>query len=140
LWELGLWSWICFTKEFLSTSSKDSSSIEHTSNKQKQLATFETKFNASLSPFRVEDAGSEAFVIRLFRQGNKVRSDTKTENSQIPEKLKFCSCFPQTGFIKAFSEEADAFSKGFSKLTKVLKNLCLKNVYLWPRSVVSVVH
>lgn len=51
----------------------------------------------------------EAFALRLYRQSNK------------------------TGFIKAFTNSALAFTVGFSKIERVMKALFVKKLYLWPR-------
>lgn len=51
----------------------------------------------------------EAFALRLFRQNNK------------------------TGFIKAFTNSALAFTVGFSQVERVMKSLFVKQLYLWPR-------
>ncbi|KAG0182633.1 hypothetical protein DFQ29_002965 [Apophysomyces sp. BC1021] len=39
----------------------------------------------------------------------------------------------QEGFIKAFSDQPDAFSSGFAPLQNTLKSLQLRKVHLWPR-------
>ncbi|MBW0466646.1 hypothetical protein O181_006361 [Austropuccinia psidii MF-1] len=51
----------------------------------------------------------EAFIIRVFRKSN------------------------QKGFIKAFSEEPEHFTYGFSPLQTVLGQLKIRAVFLWPR-------
>lgn len=51
----------------------------------------------------------EAFILRLFREENKV------------------------GFVKAFSDEPSLFINGFGKLERCMKSLLLKSVYAWPR-------
>jgi len=51
----------------------------------------------------------ETFILRLFRQNNK------------------------TGFIKGFSEYPESFGKGFCKVEKVMKNIFVKKLFLWPR-------
>lgn len=58
---------------------------------------------------RVTDSSTEAFILRLYRQAN------------------------QSGFVKAFSELPEPFTSGFCQLEKVMRNLFIKNVYLWPR-------
>lgn len=63
---------------------------------------------------RVTDTSSEAFILRLFRQRNKV------------------------GFIKGVSDSPESFSGGFFKVEKVMKSLFVKKLYLWPRFHVSV--
>ncbi|KAJ3035702.1 hypothetical protein HDV00_003463 [Rhizophlyctis rosea] len=63
---------------------------------------------------RVSDASMEAFILRLFREQNKV------------------------GFIKAFSDEPEFFVNGFWKLERTMKLLFLRSVYLWPRFHVKV--
>ncbi|XP_046744013.1 DNA repair endonuclease XPF isoform X1 [Diprion similis] len=51
----------------------------------------------------------EAFALRLYRQNNK------------------------TGFIKAFTNSALAFTVGFAQVERVMKSLFVKQLYLWPR-------
>jgi DNA excision repair protein ERCC-4 len=63
---------------------------------------------------RVTDTSTEAFIIRIYRQRNKV------------------------GFIKAFSEQAESLMKGFFKVEKVMKCLHVKKLLLWPRFHISV--
>jgi DNA excision repair protein ERCC-4 len=50
----------------------------------------------------------------LFREGNK------------------------TGFIKAISDRPDLFSSGFAQVEKIMRNLFVKRLYLWPRFRASV--
>ncbi|PLW45058.1 hypothetical protein PCANC_09542 [Puccinia coronata f. sp. avenae] len=57
----------------------------------------------------VSPSSIEAFILRVFRKSN-----TK-------------------GFIKAFSEEPEHFTYGFSPLQTVLSQLKIRNVFLWPR-------
>jgi DNA excision repair protein ERCC-4 len=58
----------------------------------------------------------EAFILRVYRQKNKV------------------------GFLKAFSDNPDPFTIGFSPLSTMLRNLFLKKASLWPRFHVTVAH
>ncbi|EDW86329.1 uncharacterized protein Dwil_GK17500 [Drosophila willistoni] len=51
----------------------------------------------------------EAFALRLYRQSNK------------------------TGFIKAFSCSAEAFTIGYAHIQRTMRNLFVKNLYIWPR-------
>nr|XP_031840171.1 DNA repair endonuclease XPF isoform X1 [Nomia melanderi]XP_031840172.1 DNA repair endonuclease XPF isoform X1 [Nomia melanderi]XP_031840173.1 DNA repair endonuclease XPF isoform X1 [Nomia melanderi]XP_031840174.1 DNA repair endonuclease XPF isoform X1 [Nomia melanderi] len=51
----------------------------------------------------------EAFALRLYRQHNK------------------------TGFIKAFTSSALAFTVGFMRIERVMKALFVKKLFLWPR-------
>ncbi|KAG4083307.1 hypothetical protein H8356DRAFT_968258 [Neocallimastix lanati (nom. inval.)] len=57
----------------------------------------------------VTETSMEAFILRLFRQENKV------------------------GFIKAFSDSPESFIYGIWKLEKTMRTLFLRNVYFWPR-------
>lgn len=41
--------------------------------------------------------------------------------------------FLQVGFVKAFSDSPEAFTTGFCQLERIMKNMFLKHVYLWPR-------
>ncbi|KAH8289416.1 hypothetical protein KR054_004957, partial [Drosophila jambulina] len=51
----------------------------------------------------------EAFALRLYRQKNK------------------------TGFVKAFSNSPEAFTIGYSHVERTMRNLFVKNLYIWPR-------
>ncbi|CAK6961688.1 DNA repair endonuclease XPF [Scomber scombrus] len=63
---------------------------------------------------KIIESCQEAFILRLFRQKNK------------------------TGFIKAFTDKATAFASGFCQVERVMRNLFVKKLYLWPRFQVSV--
>ncbi|KAI8914895.1 hypothetical protein DFJ77DRAFT_463850 [Powellomyces hirtus] len=58
---------------------------------------------------RVTDTSTEAFILRLYRDDNK------------------------EGFIKALSDEPEAFTRGYWKLERSMKTLFLRHVFLWPR-------
>lgn len=58
---------------------------------------------------RVIATSLEAFILRIYRQKNKV------------------------GFLKAFSDNPDPFTVGFSPLANMMKNLFLRKASLWPR-------
>ncbi|KAI9143822.1 hypothetical protein BKA69DRAFT_1155170 [Paraphysoderma sedebokerense] len=58
---------------------------------------------------KVTETSTESFILRIFRQENK------------------------EGFIKAFSDCPESFVSGFMKLEKMMKNLFLRTVYIWPR-------
>lgn len=58
---------------------------------------------------RIIESCQEAFILRLFRQKNK------------------------RGFIKAFTDNAVAFDTGFCHVERVMRNLFVKKLYLWPR-------
>ncbi|KAI1424571.1 DNA repair endonuclease XPF [Xylaria sp. FL1777] len=51
----------------------------------------------------------EAFILRIYRQKNK------------------------TGFLKAFSDNPDPFTIGFSPLATMMRNMFLRKASLWPR-------
>nr|CAG4636872.1 EOG090X03DI [Ceriodaphnia reticulata] len=55
------------------------------------------------------ETSQEAFILRLYRQKNK------------------------KGFIKAFSSSPVGFTRGFSQVTRVMKSLYVRNLFLWPR-------
>ncbi|CAM1502025.1 Fc.00g040090.m01.CDS01 [Cosmosporella sp. VM-42] len=63
---------------------------------------------------RVVATSLEAFILRVYRQKNKV------------------------GFLKAFSDNPDPFTTGFSPLATMMRNLFLRKVSLWPRFHVTV--
>ncbi|KAF7529189.1 hypothetical protein G7054_g9934 [Neopestalotiopsis clavispora] len=56
----------------------------------------------------------EAFILRIYKQKNKV------------------------GFLKAFSDNPDPFTIGFSPLANMMRNLFLRKTSLWPRFHVTV--
>ncbi len=58
---------------------------------------------------RISETSIESFIIRVFREKNKI------------------------GFIKAFSEDPEAFQSGFAKVERLMKVLFLTKLYLWPR-------
>lgn len=58
---------------------------------------------------RIVATSLEAFILRIYRQKNKV------------------------GFLKAFSDSPEPFSTGFSPLSTMMRNLFLRNASLWPR-------
>ncbi len=64
---------------------------------------------------RVVDSSTEAFILRLFRQGNK------------------------NGFVMAFSDDPEAFQSGFARPEKVLRALKIRKIHLWPRNHLLVV-
>ncbi|KJZ75790.1 hypothetical protein HIM_04947 [Hirsutella minnesotensis 3608] len=63
---------------------------------------------------RVVSTSLEAFILRVYRQKNKV------------------------GFLKAFSDNPDPFATGFSPLATMMRNLFLRKASLWPRFHVTV--
>uniref|UniRef100_A0A8B9KFS5 DNA repair endonuclease XPF n=1 Tax=Astyanax mexicanus TaxID=7994 RepID=A0A8B9KFS5_ASTMX len=63
---------------------------------------------------KIIESCQEAFILRLYRQKNK------------------------TGFIKAFTDKATAFSTGFCQVERVMRNLFVKKLFLWPRFQASV--
>ncbi|XP_038619216.1 DNA repair endonuclease XPF [Tachyglossus aculeatus] len=63
---------------------------------------------------RIVESCQEAFILRLFRQKNK------------------------HGFIKAFTDNAVAFNTGFCHVERVMRNLFVRKLYLWPRFHVAV--
>ncbi|KXH31676.1 DNA repair protein [Colletotrichum simmondsii] len=63
---------------------------------------------------RVVATSLEAFILRIYRQKNKA------------------------GFLKAFADNPDPFSTGFSPLTTMMRNLFLRKASLWPRFHVTV--
>ncbi|KAJ9155740.1 DNA excision repair protein ERCC-4 [Pleurostoma richardsiae] len=63
---------------------------------------------------RVVATSLEAFILRIYRQKNKV------------------------GFLKAFSDNPDPFTTGFSPLATMMRNLFLRKASLWPRFHVTV--
>ncbi|KAK2783868.1 hypothetical protein FQN53_008930 [Emmonsiellopsis sp. PD_33] len=56
----------------------------------------------------------EAFIIRIYRQFNKI------------------------GFLKAFSDSPEPFTTGFNPLANMMRNLFLRKPSLWPRFQVTV--
>jgi DNA excision repair protein ERCC-4 len=70
--------------------------------------------NADLNGRRIVATSIEAFIIRIYRQFNKV------------------------GFLKAFSDNPEPFTSGFAPLSAMMRNLFLRKPSLWPRFHVTV--
>lgn len=58
---------------------------------------------------KVSATALEAFILRIYRQKNKI------------------------GFLKAFSDNPDPFTMGFNPLSTMMRNLFLRKASLWPR-------
>lgn len=58
---------------------------------------------------RIVATSLEAFILRIYRQRNRV------------------------GFLKAFSDNPEPFTTGFSPLSTMMRNLFLRKVSIWPR-------
>ncbi|KFM80672.1 DNA repair endonuclease XPF, partial [Stegodyphus mimosarum] len=58
---------------------------------------------------KILESCQEAFIVRLYRMKNN------------------------KGFIKAISYSACAFTRGFSQVQRIMRNLFVKNLFLWPR-------
>ncbi|XP_055032647.2 DNA repair endonuclease XPF [Misgurnus anguillicaudatus] len=63
---------------------------------------------------KIIESCQEAFILRLYRQKNK------------------------TGFIKAFTDKPTSFTSGFCQVERVMRNLFVKKLFLWPRFQASV--
>ncbi|XP_075623942.1 DNA repair endonuclease XPF isoform X2 [Balearica regulorum gibbericeps] len=63
---------------------------------------------------RIIESCQEAFILRLYRQKNK------------------------QGFIKAFTDNVVAFNTGFCHVERVMRNLFVRKLYLWPRFHIAV--
>ncbi|KAI9730143.1 MAG: hypothetical protein M1818_008237 [Claussenomyces sp. TS43310] len=63
---------------------------------------------------RVLAVSVEAFILRIYRQRNKV------------------------GFLKAFSDNPEPFTTGFAPLSTMMRNLFLRKPSLWPRFHITV--
>lgn len=62
-----------------------------------------------LKAHKIVESCQETFALQLYRKSNK------------------------SGFIKAFSSNAEAFTIGYNHLEKSMRNLFLKELYIWPR-------
>ena len=58
---------------------------------------------------RVSESSNVAFIVRLFREKSP------------------------SGFIKALSDDAHGFTRGFARVEKAMRILCLQRLHLWPR-------
>eukprot|EP00899_Mesostigma_viride_P022051 jgi/Mesvir1/302/Mv13626-RA.1 len=63
---------------------------------------------------RVTDSSAEAFIVRLYREGNA------------------------DGFCRALSDSPPSFQGGFSKVERTMRCLFVRKLYLWPRFHVGV--
>lgn len=62
---------------------------------------------------KVNESSTEAFILRIFR-GQKYH-------------------YGNTGFIKAFSDDASSLVRGFAQVDKIMKSLQVPKLYLYPR-------
>lgn len=62
-----------------------------------------------LRAHQIVESCQEAFALRLYRQKNK------------------------TGFIKAFTNSVESFTYGYGHVEKVMRNIFVKELYIWPR-------
>ncbi|KAJ6645403.1 DNA repair endonuclease XPF [Pseudolycoriella hygida] len=67
-----------------------------------------------LRAHQIIESCQEAFALRLYRQKNK------------------------TGFIKAFTYAAESFTYGYGHVEKVMRNIFVKELYIWPRFHITV--
>ncbi|RYG69231.1 hypothetical protein EON64_03255 [archaeon] len=58
---------------------------------------------------RISETSLDSFILRIYRERNR------------------------SGFLKAFSEEAEALTGPFLKVERLLRSLYLTKLYLWPR-------
>lgn len=85
---------------------------------------------------RVVDTSMEAFIMRLYRQSNSVCTVSwHARPHPILEcfRSKRCPLYPQEGFIKAFSDHVDAFLKGFAHAQRLMRNLYVSRLMIYPR-------
>ena len=68
-------------------------------------------FSGSSGACRVNALSLEAFIVRLYREKNK------------------------KGFLKAFSDQPEHITSGLSPLKNIMKELQLRTVHIYPRSV-----
>ncbi|KAK9870502.1 hypothetical protein WA026_008059 [Henosepilachna vigintioctopunctata] len=62
-----------------------------------------------LRAHKILESCQEAFILRLYRQNNK------------------------KGFIKAFTNSAQSFTMGFGHVERIMRNIFVKELYIWPR-------
>lgn len=58
---------------------------------------------------QIIESCQEAFALRLYRQSNR------------------------TGFVKGFSSYPEAFTYGYGHIEKVMRNLFVRELFIWPR-------
>lgn len=62
-----------------------------------------------LRAHQIVESCQEAFALRLYRQNNK------------------------TGFVKAFTSSAESFTYGYGHIEKVMRNIFVRELFIWPR-------
>lgn len=62
-----------------------------------------------LRAHEIVESCQEAFALRLYRQKNK------------------------TGFVKAFTNNVEAFTFGYGHIERVMRNLFVNELFIWPR-------
>lgn len=79
-----------------------------------------------ITPSRVTPTSLETFVVRVYRQTNKVNTLPPLPGSHLTSDN-------QIGFLKAFSDVPEAFTYGLAPLQTVLTQLKIREVMIWPR-------
>jgi DNA excision repair protein ERCC-4 len=82
---------------------------------------------------RIIETSQEAFILRLYRQKNKVTIFLIFYFTALLIQINCLYFYLQKGFIKAFSSSPISFTRGFSQVTRVMKSLYVRNLFLWPR-------
>ena len=70
----------------------------------------------------VDESSTEAFILRIFRSQKYFMENSATSTA-----------VHSNGFIKAFSDNATSLVAGFARTEKILRNLQVPNIYLYPR-------
>ena len=70
----------------------------------------------------VDESSTEAFILRIFRSQKYFMENSTTSTADHSH-----------GFIKAFTDNASSLVAGFAKTEKILRNLQVPNIYLYPR-------
>jgi len=78
----------------------------------------------------VTESSPEAFVLRLYREANSVSHASPLSMSSV----RSFSAFFQTGFIRAFTTSAEALTGSSWRLAKIMQNLQVRRLLLYPRS------
>lgn len=77
----------------------------------------------------IVDNCQETFILRLFRQKNKVFNIITICKSKFFKAFLFL----KKGFIKAFSDDPVYFVKNMCKVDRIMKNLFVKKLFIYPR-------
>lgn len=86
-----------------------------------------------LNAHNVTETSGEGFAVRLYRQGTNIGSGSSRGGGTAAALSRHHGLGNPTGFLRAFSDNAAAFSSGFNRTEKIMRVLRVRLLLLFPR-------